>query len=769
MGFPLLFGGGPGSVLGGGLGALAGGFGGSIIGGALGQQLDALGAAALSTADAFGKLGATASDLIPKLGSGAGNGFGDRAQFLIDEGSQAQVGETLRKRFAEVYGDKALKDFEKLAETNKEFKKTMEELGVQFQLLIDGPLEGLLKIINRINFKAKKDDELTPQELKVRKLEQRNRSFGPTITQADIDELNEAKAVLAKTTTTPEDTNKTNAEKALIDLVKQKAAIEEKVNNDKLAAVSQALTARRDELAVLNTAASITRASAELDNTRKELAAERLNTIKDIYRITQLEKTEAEQAGDLERQRVAQANALAQAKLQIFKDEENAIVSKYKVENQRYQTELKLVALGQTAYEQSQTSLKAAEQETLAQEEVLRRTFELRKLDIKELEVKIAEAELLEANVAKIKQELALKEKQINQAETLRRIGIDQYNQQQELNTLLAEQNALRAIQANNPERTLGFAGAGLGFFGDSAKLEADLSQKYNDDIDVFNEKIANAKKNLASLTPADINDGRADPFLKELDTTEVLLANYARLQPAINAAAVEQQQFNDALAAVTPGVNSLVGGLQEVVAGTKSAEEAFADFLSTIADQLIQTAAVLIAQYIAIGLAKAFAGLGTPVGGQASLPGTDIGSGGGEFTNIAGNVFGTLGPNFGIRQRANGGPVHANQPYVVGERGPELFVPGASGSITNNQQFEAARASMSFYGGGGGTPVYSPNIQATTMPDGMQYVTVEQMNSTVQAGMKVAANQGAAGGQSRTMNALRNSRSQRSKIGLGR
>ena len=54
-------------------------------------------------------------------------------------------------------------------------------------------------------------------------------------------------------------------------------------------------------------------------------------------------------------------------------------------------------------------------------------------------------------------------------------------------------------------------------------------------------------------------------------------------------------------------------------------------------------------------------------------------------------------------------------------------------------------------------------------MPDGMQYVTVEQMNSTVKAGMKVAANQGAAGGNALTMNKLRNSRSQRSKIGLGR
>jgi hypothetical protein len=686
-GFPLLFGGGPGSVLGGLGGALLGGFGGSIIFGALGQQLDALGAAALSTADAIGGLGSTASDLIPKLGSGAGNGFGGRAQALIDEGSSAQVATILRERFEEVYGSQALKDFQKLAETNKKFKETWQELGVQLQLLIDGPLEGLLGILNRINLKAKKDEELTPQELKVRKLEQRNRSFGPTITQANIDELNQAKADLPKTTTEKEETSNTKAETKLIDLVKEKKAIEEQVNADKLAALSQALTARRDELAILNTAAGITRAAATLDNTRKELTAERLNAIKDIYRITQLEKNEAAQAAELERQKIAQANALAIAQLQIYKDEKNALIDRYRVEDEIYGLQLKLQALAQDAIGQYDTELIAIRAEAKSQEDVLRAKFELRKLDIKELEVKIEEAILLEAKVDKIKQELALKEKQLQQAETLRRIGIDQYNQQQELNTLLAEQNALRSIQANNPERTVGFASAGLGFFGDSAKLEADLFQKYNDDIDVFNRKIADAEQNLERLTPAEINDGRADPFQKELDTVEVLKSNYERLQPAINAAALEQQRFNDALAAVTPGVNALVGGLQEVVAGTKTAEEAFADFLNTIADQLIQTAAILIAQYIAIGLAKAFAGLGTPVGGQTSLPGTSIGSGGGEFTNIAGNVFGTLGPNFGIRQRADGGPVSSNTPYIVGERGPELMVPSTSGMVLSNSE----------------------------------------------------------------------------------
>ena len=37
----------------------------------------------------------------------------------------------------------------------------------------------------------------------------------------------------------------------------------------------------------------------------------------------------------------------------------------------------------------------------------------------------------------------------------------------------------------------------------------------------------------------------------------------------------------------------------------------------------------------------------------------------------------------FGMR--AMGGPVSANSPYIVGERGPELFVPHASGSIVSN------------------------------------------------------------------------------------
>jgi hypothetical protein len=44
-----------------------------------------------------------------------------------------------------------------------------------------------------------------------------------------------------------------------------------------------------------------------------------------------------------------------------------------------------------------------------------------------------------------------------------------------------------------------------------------------------------------------------------------------------------------------------------------------------------------------------------------------------------------TMGGGAGIPGRASGGPVSANTPYMVGERGPELFVPGRGGSIVPN------------------------------------------------------------------------------------
>lgn len=50
-----------------------------------------------------------------------------------------------------------------------------------------------------------------------------------------------------------------------------------------------------------------------------------------------------------------------------------------------------------------------------------------------------------------------------------------------------------------------------------------------------------------------------------------------------------------------------------------------------------------------------------------------------------AGSIFGTVLSAIGLSGRAAGGAVTAGQPYIVGERGPELFIPQGAGTIASN------------------------------------------------------------------------------------
>jgi hypothetical protein len=65
----------------------------------------------------------------------------------------------------------------------------------------------------------------------------------------------------------------------------------------------------------------------------------------------------------------------------------------------------------------------------------------------------------------------------------------------------------------------------------------------------------------------------------------------------------------------------------------------------------------------------------------------------GSGFFGSGGGLFGTL---FG---RATGGQVGRGQPYMVGERGPELFVPGANGFVAPNNAISGMGASVNVTG----------------------------------------------------------------------
>ncbi len=117
---------------------------------------------------------------------------------------------------------------------------------------------------------------------------------------------------------------------------------------------------------------------------------------------------------------------------------------------------------------------------------------------------------------------------------------------------------------------------------------------------------------------------------------------------------------------------------LKGVITGTMTAQEALANFFQSVADHFADMAAQMISKWIQmqiLGLAQSLL-----PGGSSIFPrGVD------NFSSF----FGAGGPSFSVGAfggaRAAGGPVASGSTYMVGERGPELFVPSSSGTIVPN------------------------------------------------------------------------------------
>ncbi|MBU6206615.1 MAG: tail tape measure protein [Alphaproteobacteria bacterium] len=83
----------------------------------------------------------------------------------------------------------------------------------------------------------------------------------------------------------------------------------------------------------------------------------------------------------------------------------------------------------------------------------------------------------------------------------------------------------------------------------------------------------------------------------------------------------------------------------------------------------------------VKLGLDSIFGGSGNGLGGSSAGGGLLTG-----LTSLIGGLFGSPG-------RATGGPVSPGQPYMVGENGPELFVPTSAGNIATGGQLSASTA----------------------------------------------------------------------------
>lgn len=145
------------------------------------------------------------------------------------------------------------------------------------------------------------------------------------------------------------------------------------------------------------------------------------------------------------------------------------------------------------------------------------------------------------------------------------------------------------------------------------------------------------------------------------------------------------------------------------------------------------------------------------------------------EWGDILSNILGQLGSMFlnagfnglgvglGILPaRAAGGPVTGQQPYMVGEQGPELFVPNNSGQIINNEALQRYNPSNSNDSSGSKTIRFQ-----STIINSVEYVTRDQAVAMSQEAANDGAKRGAAAGHARSMSTLKNSRGQRQKLGM--
>jgi hypothetical protein len=92
--------------------------------------------------------------------------------------------------------------------------------------------------------------------------------------------------------------------------------------------------------------------------------------------------------------------------------------------------------------------------------------------------------------------------------------------------------------------------------------------------------------------------------------------------------------------------------------------------------EDLRRIALGVVSDIAASAVQSALGGLGGGHGGGGG------GGGGGGLFNLAGLLGNVLGGVLGLPGRATGGLVSAGRGYLVGERGPELFIPTASGRI---------------------------------------------------------------------------------------
>jgi hypothetical protein len=187
-----------------------------------------------------------------------------------------------------------------------------------------------------------------------------------------------------------------------------------------------------------------------------------------------------------------------------------------------------------------------------------------------------------------------------------------------------------------------------------------------------------------------------------------------AKVSDEMVAIQARNDELNNSFQAIGMSVSNAFKGM---LTGAMSFKDAMGGIISAVIDELFR---LFVVQQI-VGMVSG------AIGGLTGTPAATTGFG--SSVNLAG--------------RARGGSVANNQPYMVGEQGPELFIPGGSGTIIPNRNLS---------NGSGGSPI-SISVDARGASD------PAAVRAQVQQGILEAAPAIIAAAESRTVASLRRPR----------
>jgi len=665
-GFPLLFGGGPlsaiGGAVGGGVGGAIGGafgFAGGIVGTAIGQTLERAAEAANQFALEATKASTALGTLITALGI-QGTGSAATLNFAQTLGIGGAARQAAQGSLVAIVGEQGVKSLENLATSAEDASNAITRFGASTSAFFAPILTNLNQAVSGLFGGISKAEQLR------RATDPANQTTiepGGVASGARQEFARARAAGIERLSQDPEVKAQLKLEKQISKVVSDRIQLAK----DSARVEGIRLTARRDSFAFEQGTLQVQAQQNKLEVIKIELLNGQLTPAK--KRELELERDITAEA--IRQAKAARANAVIEAKRQIKREQLGVQNRLLGLISQINGVELDRLKATNGQFAARQEEFNKIDQTLSLEKARLANQLETNLLGKQEGEITIrlrAENEFL----VKLAEDRARLEKTLlAQRHAEYDLGRLQVRQALDLQKIQAQTDAQRKIRETSPFERQQFLLDP--FFGGSRELAAGQGANFQEQVSMMNFQLA---QNQAGLDVAGISKERRQALEDQRAQLELNLALFKEYQPAVDEAALAQARFSDALAITKPVTDDLFDSLLSVVEGTKSAEEAFADFLRNIASMLFEAAKSIIAQYLAIGYARLFAFPGSSAGPVA--PDVQSGAGFGLGNKIL------VG---GMRTAASGKGALMNQPYLVGERGPELFVPKGNGTIVPNHQ----------------------------------------------------------------------------------